>query len=129
VSGQDVPAPAAESAATFDALDRTTPRRTVGGFMRAFERGDYSAATQYLDLRDLPPRYRDLEATTLARQLGIVFSREVWINPSEISDEPAGAMADGLPPDQDRLAVFTVDTGDVALLLQRTPREDGELIW
>jgi MscS family membrane protein len=38
-------------------------------------------------------------------------------------------MADGLPPDQDRLAVFTVDTGDVALLLQRTPREDGELIW
>lgn len=128
VFAQDTPEPAANAAA-FDALERGTPRRAVVGFLRAFEAGDYATAAQYLDLRDLPPRYRDVEASALARQLGVVFSREVWINPSDVSDDPAGAAGDGLPSDQDRLAVFRVDTGDVALLLQRVPREDGVLVW
>jgi len=126
-AGQVAERPAAD--VTVDAPERSTPRNAIRGFMRAFESGDYVAAARYLDLRDLPPRYRSDEPAALARQLGIVFSREVWINPSDISDEPMGAQGDGLPPDQDRLAVISGGTGDVALLLRRVPREDGESDW
>ena len=112
-----------------DELNRGTPRRAMRGFMQVFEAGDYTTAAEYLDLRDLPPAYRDVPPAALARQLGIVFSREVWLDAGVLSDAPEGITDDNLPADQDRLAVIAAETGDIVLRLQRVELESGVQIW
>ena len=127
VRAQQLPAPSTTIPA--DELNRGTPRRAVRGFMQSFESGDYSTAAEYLDLSDLPPAYRNIRPSGLARQLGIVFSREVWIDAGVLSDAPEGATDDNLPADQDRLAVISAESGDIVLRLQRVELDSGVLVW
>jgi MscS family membrane protein len=112
-----------------DAFDRGTPRRAVEGFLNSIEARDLEAAAEYLDLRNLPRRYRNVEPAELARELGVVLNREVWVNLTELSDEPDGKSGDGLPSYRDELGRVQTEQGEIVLLLQRVPRGDGVSIW
>ena len=112
-----------------DGLGRGTPRGAVTGFLSAIEAGDLETAAQYLDLRNLPKRYRDEDPENLARELGVVMTREMWVDPEDLSNEPDGYSGDGLPGYRDELGLIQTDEDEVVLLIQRVPREDGVFIW
>jgi MscS family membrane protein len=112
-----------------DDLDRGTPRRTVEGFRRAMRARNYGQAADYLDLRGFPPEAAKGLGPQLARQFKIVMEQQTPIDIDRLSDNPAGFLDDGLPPDVEQ--VGRIDTAEmpVYLRLQRVPRGDGVLIW
>jgi MscS family membrane protein len=112
-----------------DLLDRGTPRRAARGFLMAVSEGDYERAAEYLDLRNLPRGMSEADGPTLAEDLDIVLQRHLWIDQQELSDEIDGWAGDGLPSYRDRLGVLQTRGGEVTLLLQQIPREDGVPIW
>jgi MscS family membrane protein len=112
-----------------DDYDRGVPRNSVTGFFSAARTGDYERAAQYLDLRGLPQRMRDIPGEEMARQLKIVLDRTLLIDPELLSADPQGHKDDGLPPARDLLGQIKTDAKKYTLLLQHVPREDGVLIW
>ena len=112
-----------------DLLDRGTPRRAARGFLLAAAEGDYQRAAEYLDLRNLPRGMSEADGPTLAEDLDIVVQRHLWIDQGELSDQSDGWAGDGLPSYRDRLGVLQTRGGEVTLLLQQIPREDGVPIW
>ena len=70
----------AEEAIEVDVLNRSTPRGSVEGFLLAADEDDFVKAAEYLDLRNLPPKYKSVKPALLARMLAIVIEREIWIN-------------------------------------------------
>ena len=122
---------ASDSEPIDDALMRGTPRDSLEGFLRAAENDDYVTAVQYLDLRNLPRKYRSAQPTRLAQMLAIIIEREIWIDLESLSSEPQGDVADGLPSYRDELGrIEDEDTGnEIILLMQRVPRDDGKFIW
>ncbi len=127
----DAPLEAAEEADLVpdDLLDRGTPRRAARGFLLAVGEGDYERAAEYLDLRNLPRGMSEADGPTLAEDLDIVLQRHLWIDQQELSDEIDGWAGDGLPSYRDRLGALQTRGGEVTLLLQQIPREDGVPIW
>ena len=71
----------------------------------------------------------ETDGPSLAEDLDIVLQRHLWIDQEELSDEIDGWAGDGLPSYRDRLGVLQTRGGEVALLLQQIPREDGVSIW
>lgn len=122
-------APDAAAELPVDPLDRVTPRRSFEGFMRAAEQGDFERAARYLDLRNLPPRFEEFSPAEIADNLAIVVERNIWIDPSALSDSPEGDLSDGLPSYRDVLGRITAGDKDYVLLMQRVPRGDGQYIW
>jgi MscS family membrane protein len=114
-----------------DALQRGTPRGSLEGFLKAIEKDDYVTAVEYLDLRNLPRKYRSAQPTRLAQMLAIIIEREIWIDLEQLSNESQGNVGDGLPPYRDELGrIEDEDThNEIILLMQRVPRDDGKLIW
>lgn len=113
-----------------DALDRGTPRGSAVGFLEAAATFDFEKASQYLDLRNLPPEISEVGGHELARQLNHVISRNVWLDDYRISDSPEGVKGDGLPGYRDQLLVIKTKDGEQhPIWLQRVPRGDGEQIW
>jgi MscS family membrane protein len=113
-----------------DALGRGTPRSAAIGFLKACSEFDFDRASEYLDLRNLPPRIAEIGGHELARQLNHVISRSVWLDDYNVSDHPEGAKGDGLPGFRDELVkIKTPDGKETPIWLQRVPRGDGELIW
>ncbi len=112
-----------------DEYGRGTPRRSVEGFLRAVDAGDWEAAVEYLDLRNLPKRYDDFEPEEIAQGLAIVIQRELWADLRDLSDLPGGREGDGLPSYRDELGRIRSGTEEYVLLMQRVPRGDGVSIW
>lgn len=127
----DLPPETAEEANPVpeDLLDRGTPRRAARGFLLAVAEGDYERAAEYLDLRNLPRGISEADGPSLAEDLDIVLQRHLWIDQEELSNEIDGWAGDGLPSYRDRLGVLQTRGGEVTLLLQQIPREDGVSIW
>jgi MscS family membrane protein len=128
---QDTPGQAeSEAAGPEDAHGRGTPRGSMQGFFAATAAGDYEKAAHYLDLRNLPAGLGPDDGPDLARQLDIVFERELfWIDIDGLSNKAEGLPGDDLPAYRDELARIETRDGDVVLLLQRVPREDREFVW
>ena len=112
-----------------DKLGRDTPRGALEGFLIAVEEDDLVKAVEYLDLRNLPRRYRKAQPTRLAEMLAIVIEREIWVDLEELSNDPDGEAGDGLPAYRDELGRIEGDETDYILLLQRVPAGDGGRIW
>ena len=85
----------------IDKLGRDTPRGSLEGFLLAAEENDFVRAVEYLDLRNLPRRYRKAQPALLAEMLVVVIEREIWIDLEELSNDPEGAAGDGLPAYRD----------------------------
>lgn len=99
----EAPAAEADPVVPVDVLDRGTPRRSIVGFLKAVDAADWESAVEYLDLRNLPERYRDVDPEDLAKGLAIVIQRELWADLSELSDLPDGREGDGYPAYRDEL--------------------------
>jgi len=112
-----------------DAFNRGTPRRSMEGFLIAIENADWESAVEYLDLRNLPSRYADVDPALLAQGLGIVIQRELWADLQDLSDLPGGNDGDGLPSYRDELGRIRADGEEYVLLMQHVPRGDGVSIW
>lgn len=82
--------------------NRRTPREMVRNFVALTEVGKYENAAGFLNLADLPPNERATRGSELARQLGLVIDRKVWIDWASLSAR-ADAMRE-VGPDSDPLA-------------------------
>jgi len=112
-----------------DSLGRGTPRGTTRGFLEAARSGDYEKAAEYLDLHRIPASRRDDDGPELAKELKAVLDRTLWVDLTDLSDDPEGNVDDGLPPRTDRLGSLETREGVVDIKLARVPRDDGQPIW
>ncbi|MCG6938387.1 MAG: mechanosensitive ion channel family protein [Gammaproteobacteria bacterium] len=113
----------------YDEYNRTTPRGSVIGLANALNENDYTTATQYLDLRNLPFTIGEADGPDLARKLKTVAVRSMLIDYESLSADPKGHTDDGLPSYRDRVTTIKTVDGPVDILLQRVPRGDGVSIW
>ncbi|MGB5854497.1 MAG: mechanosensitive ion channel domain-containing protein [Oceanisphaera sp.] len=79
-----------------EGTNRRTPRETVRNFVSLTEAGEYQTAADFLNLADLPSGERAERGSDLARQLGLVIDRQLWIDWGSLSARP-DAMRDQGP--------------------------------
>ena len=127
-AGQSGPAaPAAPNqppASPGDPLDRSTPRGTVLGFMKAVRDGHADVAVQYLNTP-----LRGEAAVTLARQLFLVLDRRLPPRLSVLSDRPEGSLANPFTPDRDVIGTVQTGNGPLDLVVERTNRGAAGSVW
>jgi MscS family membrane protein len=104
--------------------DRSTPRATVTGFLAAANANEWARATHFLNLAKLPKA----DGVTVAHQLKTVLDRELWIEPTTLSADPAGYRADDLPSDRDLVGWIDAPGGPEQILVTRGS-ENGTPIW
>ena len=130
VNAQDVSAPAEDTVVIpADEFDRGTPLRSGEGFMVVADTGDYEAAAEYLDLRNLRGGANELTGAQLARRLLVIINRATWVDVDDLIDDPAGRSNDNLPDYRDSIGVVLNDDKEVRLFMQKVPRGDGVSIW
>ncbi len=93
------------------------------GFLKAARKGDYDAATEYLNTK----RHGEA-ATDLARELFVIIDRRLPARLNQLSDRPEGSLAFPAKPDQDLVGTISCKSGSINLLLERVDR-DGRRIW
>ena len=123
------PAPVLAPPGPVDDFNRGVPRTSVEGYIKALRENDFERAAEYLDLRNLQRGLSASDGPLLARNLGIVLDRTLWIDTDLLSEDPEGHADDGLPSSRDYIDSIEVDSGRVDILLQRVPRGDGVSIW
>jgi MscS family membrane protein len=129
-NAQDDNSPAAEAPVIpADRYDRGTPRRSAEGFMAVLETGDYEAAAEYMDLRNLRGRASDLSGAQLARRLSVIIQRGTWVDVNDLVDDPAGRSNDNLPDYRDSIGIVLDGDKEVRLLMQKVPGNGGVSIW
>jgi MscS family membrane protein len=112
-----------------DEYGRGVPRTCVLGFMGKIDAGNFEAAAEYLDLRYLPYEMDKEDGPELARQLGIVLMRALWIDPETLSASPEGHSGDSRYDVRDIIGTVEVEGRQIELQLQQVRREDGVRIW
>jgi len=105
------------------------PRDALLGFRAAVAGRDYTGASAYLDLSKFPASRRDALGPELARKLQVILERALAVDPSSLSDDPAGETGDGLPATLDRLGSVATPSGEVELQLHRVQGRDGAPAW
>ncbi len=123
------PAPKKAPPGPVDDFNRGVPRTSVEGYLNALRDGDYERAAEYLDLRNLRQGLSASDGPRLAKELGVVLDRALWIELDQLSEDPEGHSDDGLPAYRDYIDSMEMDGGRVDILLQRVPRGDGVSIW
>src|SRR4029077_19706073 len=93
-------------------LDRSTPKRTVSGFLSTAHDSNFRDAAHYLDLRDTPRAEQSIRGPELARELAFVLDHDAPIDESKISDDPIAE-----PPGTE-LTVTTLTLGDERVPVQ-----------
>jgi MscS family membrane protein len=93
-----------------DPLGRTTPQSTLIGFLHAAQSGDYSIASQYLQIS---PARRQTDGEPLANKLAFVLNqpRVFTGTPRGWSNDPEGTPQEGVPLGRQKLG--TMSAGDV----------------
>ncbi|MFV2058754.1 MAG: mechanosensitive ion channel family protein, partial [Thiohalomonadales bacterium] len=117
------------SNAPQDKYNRGTPLSSVLGLSKALKAGDFKLATNYLDMRNLPQDIAEEGGAELARKLLVIAERSFWFDVNSINNTPQGAQKDELPSYRDRITRLETADGNVDILMQRVPREDGQRIW
>ena len=115
--------PAAQQPA--DPLERTTPRGTFSGFIRAVDREDYVLAARYLQVTESQRR----STKPLARDLKALMDRYFSEPITSISDSPDGALDDGLPVDRERVGPLTIGDSKTDITLVRVTDPQAGNIW
>ncbi|MHC4757709.1 MAG: mechanosensitive ion channel family protein [Planctomycetota bacterium] len=112
-----------------DEYSRGVPRTCVLGFLGKIEAGDFISAAEYLDLRYLPYEMDKEGGPELARKLGIVLKRALWIDPETLSTSPEGHSGDSALDTRDIIGTVEVGGRQIELQLHQVWREDGVRIW
>jgi MscS family membrane protein len=119
------PKPADQQEQVVDPLGRSAPRGTIAGFIRAIHRDDLVAATSYMQLTP----HQKPKAEVLARDLSELMDR-YFIEPiAQISDSPAGALDDGLPPDREKVGPLKMRSKAVDIILVHVTDSVSGQIW
>src|SRR5215470_19697831 len=108
-----------------DPLGRSAPRGTIAGFIRAIHRDDFVAAASYMQLTP----HQKPNAEVLARDLSELMDR-YFIEPiAQISDSPAGALDDGLPPDREKVGPLKMKSKTADIILVHVTDSVSGQIW
>ena len=120
-----------------EGANRRTPRETVRNFVALTEAGEYKNAADFLNLSDLAPKKRAEEGAELARQLGLVIDRQLWIDWASLSARP-DAMQEQGPANHPLMGQARRDLGlkmvevegqTYEIRLGRYKAEDEEPVW
>ncbi len=106
-----------------------TPLSAMLGLREAMRRSDYPAAAEYLDMRFLPEEMEEYEPESLIRALAYVWAQQNIADLSNVSDDPAGNLDDGLVSYRDLIGTVKISTGEVPIYLQRVPDGKGGRTW
>lgn len=113
-----------------DEYDRGQPRSALTGYLYAMREGDFALASEYLDYRNISNKTLQVGKEELARQLGVVLQRTLWIDLNSISDQSLGDLTDKLPAYREIIGTVTFKERDVDLYLQHIPRANDKVkIW
>lgn len=113
-----------------DDFERGQPRSAIAGYLRALRSGDLTLATNYLDYRNLSEKTLSVGKEELARQLGVVLNRTLWVDLNSISSLKEGRKNDNLPSYRELVGKVDYQGSNVDILLQRVPRvKDKVKIW
>ncbi|HTS51024.1 MAG TPA: mechanosensitive ion channel family protein [Bryobacteraceae bacterium] len=112
-----------------DPLKRDSPQSCVAGFLQACRAHDYTRACSYLDLRSLPHTARLKEGRLLAQQLEQVLNRDTRFDVGDLSSDPKGSAAAGMPANRERVDSFNDNGQPVNLELERIRLRSGLWIW
>jgi len=122
-------AQSAQPSKSRDPLDRESPQSSVYSFLQACHAHDYGKAAKYLDLRSLPSEQRLKNGPELAQQLQQILDRDAQFDVADLSNEPEGSRAGGLPPHRERVDSFTVNGQTLHLELERIKLRFGVYVW
>ena len=123
IPGLERAPPAQPPQPASDPLGRTTPRGTIASFIRAVDRNELPSATQYLQVT--PGLQQSPES--LARDLKTLLDRYQAF--TSISDDPAGALNDGLPIDRERVGPLTIGDQVAEINLVRVTDPQAGQVW
>lgn len=111
-----------------DPLNRETPRSTIIGFIKAAGEERYATAVQYFQ-PSAGRRHPTLEEEEeLAAQLFEILSRR-FTSLDSISNDPAGRLDDGLPPDQEKISSGIGIGEEFLIYLVRLEDDQGRKLW
>ena len=113
-------------ASPADPLGRTTPQSCVLGFLKAAQSGDYSIASQYLQMT---AARRQAEGEQLAEKLNYVLNHAFTGSAKGWSTQPEGTPQEGVPLGRQKLG--TMSSGDVEADLEvvRVTDPSAGKIW
>ena len=113
-------------ASPTDPLGRTTPQSCVLGFLKAAQLGDYSIASQYLQMT---AARRQAEGEQLAEKLNYVLNHAFTGSAKGWSTQPEGTPQEGVPLGRQKLG--TMSSGDVEADLEvvRVTDPSAGKIW
>lgn len=106
-----------------------TPLSAMFALSSAFSEQDYERAGEFLDMRFLPEEMEIRDPEKLIRALAYILSQQFILDYSKLSDDPQGHLDDGLPTYRDLLGVINLAEGEVPILLQRVPDDEGGRTW
>jgi MscS family membrane protein len=113
-----------------DDYNRGQPRSAIAGYLEAIRLDDLRLASHYLDYRNLSAKTLSIGKEELARRLGVVLSRTLWIDLNSISTLKEGLKNDNLPYYRELVGQIEYEGNDIDILLQRIPRtKDRVKIW
>jgi MscS family membrane protein len=107
-----------------DYLGRDTPFGTVNGFIQAMRSGDAQRGASYLEGNENTQRKEEL-----AGLLQIVLNRGAKLRLRDLSRQPEGDLADGLPPNVEQVAITKLEDRDLGVILHRQAEPGAAAIW
>ena len=115
-----------------DGMDLSSPRATLRSFLDAFDAGRFERAAAALRL----PETVEAEPSELARMLGEVIERQVWLDLATLSDRADAALMTtannslaGRPRRSVALDTIDHDRFPVTIRLNRYRAGEGEAAW
>ncbi len=121
VRAQATPPPPAASPASGAHPSPGSPRTSVVSFLELSRSGRWNEAARFLEP---PPRIVGSPAA-LAQRVKAVLDSNAWLDPNDLSPLDEGRRDDGLPPEVEEIASFTVPGGRLPVRLVRTDGEGG----
>lgn len=112
-----------------DPWNRGTPRGALRSFLESGRNANWKDAAEVLDLTDISEADRKQRGAELARQLKFLLDQEEYIDLEQVSDVATGNVEDDLPEDRELIAKLSRIQGGMSVVMERGPREDGELVW
>jgi small-conductance mechanosensitive channel len=113
-------------ASAAEEIDRTTPRRSMQGFLDRAHEGDFDVAAEYLDLRHFDAQKRKTEGPALARDLAYILDHKAPVDVDALPDVPEGADGKSGPVEFAKLTLFDQT---VTLQLDRVRGKQGQQRW
>ncbi|WP_230659693.1 mechanosensitive ion channel family protein [Psychrobacter sp. I-STPA10] len=108
----------------IDPFGRQTPRSSVQGFINALSQNNTTLAANYLSLSPSDNANETVRLVKLALDTGGRLQTDL-----QISGNPAGNLADQLPPNQEKVGTVSRDQNSIDLILERKTAVHGNKYW